>query len=74
MTRCQFRLDISPKQCQRYYSGHALRVTVVSEQGLRLAFPASELRRFVTRRGVQGRFEIVFNEDHKLVSLTMLTS
>jgi len=45
---------------------------VRSDQGLRLAFPASQLRKFVTREGVKGRFEIVFTAQNKLLSLKRL--
>ena len=72
MRTCRFRLNLTAEQCQRYYQGGVKSVVASSEQGVRLAFPAAELRRFVTREGVQGRFEIRFDADYKLVSLQRL--
>ncbi|MFK7858527.1 MAG: DUF2835 domain-containing protein [Granulosicoccus sp.] len=74
MIRCRFKLFLTPKQFEPYYSGQVKQVVVQSEQGLRLALPASELRKFVTRDGICGRFEITYNAQHKLVSLEKLSS
>ncbi|VAW61875.1 hypothetical protein MNBD_GAMMA08-2252 [hydrothermal vent metagenome] len=68
----RFSLSISTEQYQAYYKGSAKFVRVQTEDGRSLKFPASELQKFVTHDGIQGRFEIVFNAQHKLVALNRL--
>jgi len=68
----RFSLSISAEKYQLYYQGTARFVRVQTEDGRSLKFPASELTKFVTHDGIQGRFEIKFNNQHKLVSLTKI--
>jgi len=72
MQKMRFNLDISSEKYLSYYQGAAKFVRVHTEDGRSLKFPASELQKFVTHSGVQGRFEIVFNDQHKLVSLSRI--
>ncbi len=69
----RFYLNISADQYQAYYMGAAKFVNVRSEDGRTLKFPASELQKFISHNGIQGRFEITFNEQYKLVSLILLS-
>jgi len=68
----RFSLDISAEKYLAYYQGSAKFVKVMTEQGLSLRFPASELQKFVSHDGIKGRFEIVFNAQHKLVSMNRI--
>jgi len=68
----QFSLRISALEMQRYYSGQARHVIVIAENGQRLQFSAELLRRFVTQDGVQGWFEIEYDDAGKLQSLVCL--
>ncbi len=70
MQKMQFYLSISSDQYLAYYNGVAKFVNVQTNDGRTLNFPASELQKFVTREGIHGKFEIEFNEQHKLMSLT----
>lgn len=69
MQKMRFSVSITAEQYQLYYQGSAKFVRVQTEDGRSLKFPASELQKFVTHDGIEGRFEIVFNDQHKLVSL-----
>ena len=69
MKKMRFYLDISPQQYLSYYKNSGIVVNVQADNGHTLQFPASELQKFVTHSGICGRFEIKFNEQHKLVSL-----
>jgi hypothetical protein len=71
--KLQFSIHISPEQYERYYQGSAKFVHVQTEQGRSLQFPASALRPYVTHLGVRGRFEIEFNEQHKLTHFRRLS-
>ncbi len=70
MQKLRFYLDISPQQYLSYYKNSGIVVNVQADNGRTLKFPASELQKFVTHSGIQGRFEIEFNEQYKLVSLS----
>lgn len=63
------RLDISPQAFQRLYAGHASEVVATDIRGLRIRFPASSLRRFVTRDGIHGVFELEVGTDNRLAAL-----
>ncbi len=69
MPKLVFLLNISTEKYQSYYQGVASAVNVQAEDGRRIQFPASELRPYVTHSGIQGRFEIEFSEDYKLIGL-----
>ena len=72
MQKMRFNILITAEQYQAYYQGSAKFVRVQTEDGRSLKFPASELQKFVTHNGIEGRFEIIFNDQHKLVSLNKL--
>lgn len=72
MKKMHFSIHIPADQYLAYYQGSAKFVKVMSEEGLSLRFPAAELQKFVTHEGIKGRFQIVFNAQHKLVSLNRL--
>ena len=69
MQKMRFSISISSEQYQAYYQGAAKFVRVQAEDGRSLKFPAEKLQRFILHDGINGRFEIVFDDDHKLVSL-----
>lgn len=72
MQKMSFTLDISAEQLLSYYSGSAKFVRVHADDGRSLKFPVTELQQFVSHTGVQGRFEILFNDQFKLVSLNRI--
>jgi len=67
-----FSLNISSEQYQSYYQGSAKFIAVKAQDGRTLKFPASALQKFVGYSGVQGHFEIEFDDQHKLVKLSRL--
>ncbi|RDH84606.1 MAG: DUF2835 domain-containing protein [endosymbiont of Galathealinum brachiosum] len=69
MQKMRFSLSISSEKYQAYYAGHAKFVRVHAEDGRSLKFPAVNLKQFVMHDGIHGRFEVVFNDQSKLVSL-----
>lgn len=72
MQKMYFSLNIMPDKYRSYYQGAAKSVIVQTEDGRTLKFPAAELQKFVSHSGVQGRFEIVFSDEHKLVNLSRI--
>jgi len=67
-----FSLHIDVNEYQRYYKGTAQNVVVMSREGLRVQFPASALRPFVSNNGVQGHFVLKMDENNKLIGLQRL--
>ena len=65
----RFRLAISAEEYLAYYRGSAQVVVARSEDNRIVRFPASAIRKFVTRDGVFGRFEITFDENNKLIGI-----
>ena len=64
-----FKLNISANNYLAYYRGQSQMVETQAEDGQRLQFPAIELRDFITHTGIQGRFEIIFTDEGKLIEL-----
>lgn len=65
----RFRLAISAEKYLAYYQGSAQVVVARSEDNKTIRFPASAIRQFVTHDGVFGDFEIVFDENNKLIAI-----
>ena len=72
MQRMRFSLRISTENYQAYYKGSAKFVRVQTEDGRWLKFPAIELKKFVLHDGINGHFEIIFDDNKKLVSLNKI--
>ena len=68
-TRIRFRLAISAERYLAYYQGSAQEVVVRSDDNKVVRFPASALRKFVTHDGIYGSFEIIFDENNKLIAI-----
>ena len=65
-------MSLSAEKYLQYYQGSAKNVIVTTEDGRTLKFPANRLQSFVTQGGVSGRFEIIFDDNHKIISLIRL--
>jgi len=72
MQKMRFSISISTDQYQAYYKGSAKFVRVQADDGRWLKFPAVQLIKFVMHDGIHGRFEIIFDDNHKLVSLNRI--
>ena len=72
MKRMIFSMNLSAEKYLRYYQGSAKAVIVQADDGRTLKFPINAIQKFVTRDGVQGRFEIIFDDNNKMQSLNRL--
>lgn len=72
MQKMTFSLHVSAEKYLSYYQGAAKNVVVTADDGRTLRFPASALQKFVSKEGVSGRFQIVFDDGHKIISLDRL--
>jgi len=59
-------------QVRSLYTGAASQVVVRDVRGVRIAFPLSRLRPFVSHTGVSGWFELRVSNDDRLVDLRRL--
>lgn len=59
-------LRISADECLRLYRGEVQNVLARARDGRSVRFPASVLRRFVQRDGIQGSFRICYGSDGRL--------
>lgn len=66
------RLSISPQAYLKHYQGPQCQVSVVSEDGRRVRFPAAILQPFVLHDGIQGRFQIEFDQQGKFSRIRRL--
>ena len=69
MRTLRFNLAISAEDYLRYYQGDARSVSAIADDGRCIKFPAEHLRPFVMHEGIQGRFELVFDENNKFIAL-----
>jgi len=65
----QFYLNVSRKEALRYYKGEVRFVMVTATNGKKIQFPAEHIRSFIGQNGIEGKFNIRFDNDNKLLSL-----
>ena len=68
-----FDLDINEDEILRYYKGTVSSVRVVTADNTKIQFPVQFIKRYVRHDGIHGRFRIVFDKNHKLVSIERLS-
>jgi len=70
--RYQFALNISYNDFMALYRGHAQRVVVRDHLGRTISIPAPRLIPFLTHSGIQGRFELLTDQNSKFRELNQL--
>ena len=68
----RLRLSIGPDEMLRYYRGSAAAVQALSEEGVRVRFPANTLRPFMTAQGIHGRFCLRVDGNNRVLGLELL--
>lgn len=69
VTESHFDLDMSYTQFESVYRGNTQYIQVTDNAGKQVRFSATRLRPYLTRQGIQGRFIIRYDADHKFQSL-----
>ena len=72
--KLRFNIYISYDEYEKYYQGIARNVRVRTDNGQTIVFPANRLQPFLTHDGINGHFEIVFDEDNKFVQLRQVSN
>ena len=65
----RFHLALPAGDYLAHYRQFAHEILVRAEDGRDVKFPANRLRRFVSREGVYGVFEIRFDDEDRFISL-----
>ncbi len=70
----RFSLQLSSDQYLRVYQGTAKNISVVADDGRRIAFPAGNIQSFLTRDGISGYFEMELTAENKFIGLRKLNN
>ncbi len=65
----EFSPDLSAEKTLSIYEGRARHILVVTNEGLKLQFPASSFRPYVSEIGIQGQFRVKTDSRHRLQKL-----
>jgi hypothetical protein len=65
-------LNISADEYLKSYQHHNAVVFAMSDDGRRVQFPASLLKRFVMHEGIRGRFRIEFDATGKCQAIARI--
>jgi hypothetical protein len=63
-----FGINMTSQEYLPYYQGKAQSIIVVSNEGVRVEFPAMHLRNYLTASGIRGQF-CLQTRDNKFLSL-----
>lgn len=69
-----FYLDLGHDDVLAYYQGHYQVISALTTEGLRIEFPASAIKPYVSHDGIHGLFAIEFDDNHKLVGVQRVES
>ena len=72
MPEIRVSLSISSDKYLAFYKGVADTVVARAADGRKVRFPARVLRPFLTHDGIDGEFEIQFNDHHKFTGIRKL--
>jgi len=72
MQRICFRVDLPAERFRRYYQGAAQTVQVEARDGRRIQLPAINLRPFLSPEGVHGSFELILDNNNKLLKISKI--
>lgn len=61
-----FRLSVPYLQCETFYHAGNNTVLLTSDCGKRVQIPISNLRPFIDRQGLNGRFRLIINDENKV--------
>ncbi len=68
----RFSIQLSYDQFLKVYQGIAKNISVVADDGRRVAFPAKNIQSFLTREGIKGYFEMELTTENKFIQITKL--
>ena len=69
----RFSLQLPYDQYLKVYQGAAKNISVVADDGRRIAFPARNIQSFLTKEGISGYFEMELTAENKFVCIKKLS-
>ncbi len=72
MPSVNFSLNLPPEEVELLYQG-VQACQAITDAGIRVQFPAVELRPFIGHLGVQGRFSLHYSDTGKFESLVRIS-
>ncbi len=67
-----FSVSLSYLECEALYQQQIKFLMVQDIQGKRIQLPKQNMKKFITPQGIQGHFELIVDQNHKLVSINLL--
>ncbi|MGZ5044582.1 MAG: DUF2835 domain-containing protein [Methylobacter sp.] len=68
----RFTLKLSYDQYLKVYQGIVKNVSVIADDGRRIAFPAGRIQPFLTKQGIDGYFEMELTPENKFICIKKL--
>lgn len=68
MQEYYFTLRIPYQHCERFYVPGTNSVIITADSGQRVQLPTKNLRQWVDRNGLNGRFRLIINDEKKITS------
>ena len=68
----RFQLKLSADQYLKVYQGIAKNISAQADDGRRIAFPAQNIKQFLTHDGIYGHFEMELTAENKFVAIKKL--
>jgi hypothetical protein len=71
--KIRFKLNLSADQYLKVYQGLAKTITTLADDGRRIAFPAQNIKPFLSHEGIYGHFEMELTPANKFVAIKKIT-
>jgi hypothetical protein len=68
-----FTINVSYQDCLRLYSGNKKHVVIIDEAGVKVSLPIHNIKPFITRVGINGRFHLTLSEHQKIKDFTQIS-
>ena len=68
----RFTIQLSYDQFLKVYQGVAQNISVIADDGRRIAFPARNIQSFLTKDGIKGYFEMELTAENKFIGIKKL--
>ena len=68
-----FTINASYQDCLRLSSGSKKHVVIIDEAGVKMSLPIHNIKPFITRVGINGRFHLTLSEHQKIKDFTQIS-
>ena len=68
-----FNLHASYNECLRLYDGSKQHVILIDDQGVKVSLPLHNMKPFITRLGIKGRFRLRISPANKIIEFVRIS-